>query len=94
MNPTWTSHEDTSIQYTSNSAELIIWHTILQQFVHSINLLFTHWRSFKFEIDIRIKCKFVPSIQILWYFCGRKRPLNISFTPLYIGESGYHIHFH
>ena len=31
----------------------------------------------------------MPSIQILLYFCGRKRSLNISFTPLYTGESGY-----
>ena len=59
-----------------------------------VSLAYTHWRSFKSEIDIRIECKFVPSIQFLLYVCERKRPLNISFTPLYIGESGYHMHFH
>ena len=48
----------------------------------------SQWRSFKSEIDIRIECKFVPIIKILLYLCARKRPLIISFTPLYIGESG------
>ena len=47
-----------------------------------------HWRSFKSEIDISIECKFVPIIQILLYLCARKQPLNISFTPLYMSESG------